>query len=327
MIKLAYFENVGGVHFHRLQVPFDYISKEMRVSEVNYVPLDSHDFDVVVFNRMPNNLYPYGAIKKLKEQGVKIIYDIDDYWTRQQYNMNYDDAYETQYTIEILKYLRLADVVWCATEKLLELCRPFNQNCHYIPNALDYSYPMWQRIEMERTTPNFGWVGGLSHQYDFGRLRQHFDERFKAGIVLGGFTQEASRYWEFLGQVLSGGQIHKVKMYNALTPDKYGYLYNHLDIVVLPTNNDLFSSCKSNLKLLEAGSHKLPVITNGGYYKEVNGKIGLRITTPKDLKRAMNKLIESKSMRQELGEALHEYTSTKYDLHKINQLRIQTITQ
>jgi hypothetical protein len=67
------------------------------------------------------------------------------------------------------------------------------------------------------------------------------------------------------------------------------------------------------------------VITNGVIYREVNNKIGLRVHTDREWQKGLTRLIESKRMRTELGEALHEYTTTKYDINKINLIRKQSI--
>lgn len=324
MKKIAYFRNPSrGVNYHRLAVPLRRLSSEYDVTEVDLIPLKTDHYDVFIFNRSTPNVFPYSAVVELKKQGMKFIYDLDDYWTRPEYNMNYRQGLEDIYTIDILKYLRLADVVWTSTKKLQELIAPINPNVVLVPNCLDYSEDMWIRQEVQREL-TFGWVGGISHHKDFETIIDFHRQPYKAKGVLCG-VEKVDEYWKYLGNIITGGDYKSVKFVKDMEAHEYGYLYNEIDIKILPSAKDLFTECKSNLKLLEAGAHKLPVITNSGIYrKELNGR-GVIAENPTTWRKALNRLIESKAMRQDYGEALHEYTKTNYDLDKANQIRKQTI--
>lgn len=337
MKKIAYLRNASkGVHYHRLEVPFSYLSNQYEVTEVDVIPIGYHDYDVVVMNRFPPNIYPYGAFEKLKKQGVKFIYDLDDYWTRPKYNPNFIENLEKSHTIEILKYLRLADVVWTSTNKLRDLIAPINNNVVVVPNCLDYDNPMWQRRESNRDLVTYGYIGGVGHHKDFETVIEYFRRPYKAKPILCGvevpekdkdkpLKEILPDYWKYLGNIITGGKWDRVTYASTLSPREYGVWYNEIDIKILPSANDLFSSCKSNLKILEAGAHKLPVITNNGIYtKELNGR-GVIAENPITWSKAMNRLIESKAMREDYGESLYEYTTEKYNIHNVNLIRQQTI--
>lgn len=327
-MKIAYLKSPSqGVHYHRLEMPFYLMANEgYNITETNIYRMHDDDYDVLIFNRLPF-YQPLSTIMRLKNRGVKVVVDLDDYWERPFYHSNYS-VYEREYKEEIIKALKIADVVWVSTEELRDRLKKIGVESVLVPNALNYDEPQfnWGNIDHPLS---FGWVGGTEHQMDFRLLIEPLKMKFKAQPTLCGVQVDEegnlSRYHQFLGQVLSGGNPAKTKYILATDVDNYGRLYNYLDIVLLPSHNDVFSSCKSNLKLLEAGSHKLPVITNGVVYKEVNNKIGLRVSTAREWQKGLKKLIESQRMRNELGEALHEYTRTKYDINKINQIRKQTI--
>lgn len=326
-MKIAYLKSPSvGVHYHRLEMPFYLLANEgLNITETNIYRMHDDDYDVLIFNRLPY-YQPLSTIEKLKLRGVKVVVDLDDYWERPFYNSNYS-IYEPEFKAEILNALKIADVVWVSTLELQARLKKLGVESVYVPNALNYDEPQFNRTEIDHPL-SFGWVGGGNHQIDFRAIIEPFKTRFKALPVIGGAVlegDELSRYHQFLGQVLAGGNPSKCKYYLNTDVNNYGHLYNYLDIVVLPSASDVFSLCKSNLKLLEAGSHKLPVISNGGAYKEVNGKIGIRANSPREWVKAMNRLIESKRMRNELGEALHEYTKEKYDIKKINTIRKQTL--
>lgn len=107
----------------------------------------------------------------------------------------------------------------------------------------------------------------------------------------------------------------------------YGTMYNEADVVLAPLKSGmLFNLVKSQLKIIEAGAHKCPVIaSNYGPYTldVVDGKHGFLIDES-DRNGWYNKMkwfSENKSAIKEMGEALHELVMEKYTLDKINNKR------
>lgn len=316
--KITYIANPSqGVHFHRLETPMRLMAKDYKITEVDLIDLDT-DADVVIFNRLPNQ--PLSVIEKLKAKGKRIIMDIDDYWTRPIWHGNRMEGYEHQYTIEILKALKMADVVWVSTPYLQERIALLQIDSVLIPNAIDYADPQFIRGEIKRDKLVAGWIGQNNHHIDFQLLsKAEIWKNNKIEYAIGG-VNEINDYWLYLAGCFGG----KVKMFEGETMDKYGYLYNELDIVILPSvAKDYFSSSKSNLKILEASAHSLPVITNGGLYREINGRNGMRIKD--NWNKALSKMIKSKAMREDYGIMLNDWARNKYDIHKINEIRKQTI--
>ena len=324
-IKIGYLRNASqGVNYHRLEVPMNLISMQgYHVTETDIAHMTDSNFDVLIFNRIP--FQPYSNIEKLKKQGVKIIFDIDDYWVRPQWHGMFNNQYESEFATEIIKYLRLADVVWVSTPYLQGLIAQMHIKSYLIPNALDYTQPQWQHMKKDKDSLSCGWVGVGNHHMDFRMIQSAFSRQsLPVQMVLAG-VNELSEYWRYLAQVISGGRYQSVKFVKDLDVYNYGILYNELDIVLLPSFYDTYSLCKSNLKLLESGAHSLPVITNGNIFKEVTNKIGVRCNGDRDWVRGVKKLTESRRMRAELGQALNEYTKEKYDINKFNQIRLSTI--
>jgi glycosyltransferase involved in cell wall biosynthesis len=177
-----------------------------------------------------------------------------------------------------------------------------------------------------------GWCGRNDHHFDWATaaipLRVDTGLKFKLGGV-DDFTltndKAAERYWKFIANAISGGKSSEVQLYKSTDVYNYATFYNEIDIVLLPSHNTDYALCKSNLKLLESAAHSLPVVSNGGAYKEVNGKIGLRVESARDWGRHLKKLKESKRMRTELGQALNEWAKVKYNFEKINDIRYQTL--
>lgn len=107
----------------------------------------------------------------------------------------------------------------------------------------------------------------------------------------------------------------------------YGTMYNDADVALAPLNNTLFNSFKSQLKVIEAGAHKCPIIaSNHSPYKIdiIDGKNGFLIDQ-NDRYGWYNKMkffINNPNAVTDMGESLYELVTEKYTLEKINSKRI-----
>jgi glycosyltransferase involved in cell wall biosynthesis len=111
----------------------------------------------------------------------------------------------------------------------------------------------------------------------------------------------------------------------------YGTMYNSADVALAPLkNNMLFNLVKSNLKIIEAGVHKCPVIaSNYGPYTidVIDGKHGFLINEnePNKWYEKMKFFVDNPNAIIDMGNALNELVLEKYTLEKVNQKRIDLI--
>lgn len=107
----------------------------------------------------------------------------------------------------------------------------------------------------------------------------------------------------------------------------YGTCYNEFDIAVAPLVDDEFNRMKSQLKVIEAGFHKKPLILSdiAPYQIDcIHGKNAMLVSEKKAHKlfaKYAKKLVNSEAMRQDMGEALYETVKDKYDLNKVTAIR------
>ncbi len=130
------------------------------------------------------------------------------------------------------------------------------------------------------------------------------------------------------------------KMYRRIwtkSISTYATSYNNIDIPLAPLNDSLFNKYKSQLKIIEAGFHKKPIIAQnfgpytidlinavdtGGVYNDKGN--ALLVDTTKNHKlwaKYVKKLIDSPQMRIDLGEKLYETVKDKYNLNNVSELR------
>lgn len=110
----------------------------------------------------------------------------------------------------------------------------------------------------------------------------------------------------------------------------YGTMYNEADVALAPLKSTKFNKMKSQLKVIEAGVHKMPIIASdfGAYqYDVVDGKHGFLISEndSKGWYDKMKYFSENKNAVTDMGNELHELILSKYTLEKINAKRIDFI--
>lgn len=108
----------------------------------------------------------------------------------------------------------------------------------------------------------------------------------------------------------------------------YGTMYNEADVALAPLKDMRFNLVKSQLKVIEAGVHKMPIIaSNVGPYNidVVDGKHGFLIdeADKKAWYEKMKYFVENKNAIKEMGDALNELVLEKYTLQKVNLKRAE----
>lgn len=109
----------------------------------------------------------------------------------------------------------------------------------------------------------------------------------------------------------------------------YAEVYNEFDIALAPLVNSKFNQMKSQLKLLESGFHKKPLICSEvAPYKidGVNGKNCLLINENDKMLgwyRAIKKLVLEPNLREDLGNSLNETVMSKYTLDIVSDKRAE----
>jgi hypothetical protein len=108
----------------------------------------------------------------------------------------------------------------------------------------------------------------------------------------------------------------------ALPIMEYMNFYNEADISIVPLVESKFNSMKSNLKVLEAATKKIPVlVSNVDPYKGCPYVIKSDKQT--DWYKNLKKLATDAIYRKEMGEANYEWCAENFHLDKINKLREQ----
>lgn len=299
LIRLSETEvTYGAVDHYRMQSPFDVLQRQFGI---NFSTIDSLNvpdetllpFDLILFSRTIRPEY----VDRLNKLGIVFGVDIDDYWFLPEEHILYQSYKELNTTELIINSINAAHFVTCTTEILADKIRPLNPNVYVIENGIDTEYPYWNTNKNKSTRLRFGFTGGTTHADDLQLIAQDVarsisDNKFfhKAQFGLC-FKAEWSRNGQVPSMYIAYERMltedHKcfekylpeysMQLKLLLEPDgtdkpyrqlkfrrveEFPLVYDDLDIIVAPLQDNEFNRCKSNIKMLEAGFKDCGIIVS-----------------------------------------------------------------
>jgi hypothetical protein len=227
-----------------------------------------------------------GVAKRLNRLGIPFGIDLDDYWELPKDHILYPNYAEHDITKNILDGVRYAHFVTCTTPILAEYIKELNPNVHVLENGIDIQDESWQADFSKSDKMRFGFMQGATHLNEMKWVGPYIQRVFKDPklknyqITIGGFNGEPGKASSYIGyeRYITDG-LKCLKHYPDLQKylysctekhndlfthftyrrlwaqpvNKFGYSYNHIDVSLIPLLDTKFNSCKSELKLIEAG--------------------------------------------------------------------------
>jgi glycosyltransferase involved in cell wall biosynthesis len=197
-------ESGTGLTYHRQLVPHNDLSKdtEYTVSRVNNINAltgeQLKDFHIVHFLREIDTEWKGGSkytIERLKRLGIKVVFDIDDYWRVDSTHLLYPFFKSNNVSEQVEEIFTLVDMVTTTTSYMAEQISLFTPNVEVLPNAIDTTDEQWQQRKIVNERVRFGWIGGVHHRADLSLMRHSINQingykplRDKYQICLGGFN-------------------------------------------------------------------------------------------------------------------------------------------
>lgn len=315
----------NGVSYHRLLVPFKALERlypdhyDIKdcdgIEQITDEELEAFDF--VVCNRnlavgsVEDNI---AQIKRVKAKS-KLVIDVDDYWYLHPKHelKGWWNAHHTTSRIEV--NVMSADYI-TTTHPLLG--SKANKPYFVWPNGIDTTVDQFKpKAKVLRPTVEFGWVGTSNHYNDIALMKESLKrlnrERTDHRIVFAGYSAKMphTRKYE---EVLTGGFTHNYTQYvniEGLPIDEYMNLYDHIDVAMIPLEDNDFNNCKSNLKMLEAAFKKKAVIVSNVHpYTSLidHERNCLKVNTTDRMGwyKSIVRLLNNRELIKELGEQLYK---------------------
>lgn len=326
ILVVSELKHINGVTLYRKLSPHVHLAE--RYDEV-YVDFNTcqdeltdeliKDVDLVV---MHINYFTVNLIEWFKSKGLPVIMDVDDYWKLPQTNPHYgmhQKKLDNGMTVEEQKQyaLGLVDGVTCTTEFLAKKIAPFNLNVCVLPNAINTAFEMYEVNPhiYEDSLFRFGYFGGQSHLYDirdmagaFTQLpRYNIKDKYRVVYATRGGDDPMSAMYHFL---FTAGGMHndRVEVLPLAPAMEYCRYYNLVDAVLIPLQDTEFNSCKSEMKLIEAGHfRKAAIVSDVNPYRPLlkHKENCLIVRKPSDWFKHMDYLLNNPMETVRLGNNLH----------------------
>lgn len=185
---LALTADCDGVGYYRVLNPNlclddPEIEVEVRLFMDGTLPLYDDNFlkqyNVIFFNKVvpfqDANIVDQWFLK-CKSLGVKLLYDIDDYWVLTNLHLNYDVWKKSGGDKTVIKYLTNVTAVTTTTELFAEKIREYNPNVFVLENAVNIHEQQWSFNRTPSDKIRFLWGGGISHMPDLRLLTKSFEK-------------------------------------------------------------------------------------------------------------------------------------------------------
>ena len=263
-------------------------------------------------------------VKRLKALGLPYIVDVDDYWVLNKEHLMYKGY--SKHT-KAKKYLmENAAFVTTTTPQLATEIKKFNTNVEVCVNAIDDKQPQFEVRKRNAEEFVFGWIGSIHHYIDIKILEDYFDMLSDVPMLLGGVDNHM--VWDlFISWFSDAGRKKNFYPIKGTNVYQYGYMYDLMDVALIPLAKNKFNGYKSELKMVEAGMKKKAVIVSDvqPYTNLITGTNCLTANDGAEFYTKIRFLNENKSYADELAENLYQDVIKKYNLADANKIRNQII--
>lgn len=326
----------SGCDYHRVILPLIAMGVDLDSYKGFKVQDKIKETKVFFFNRTPSTEDPNELVKLRKQGDFKVVMDIDDYWVLNTQHTLKGTWNRYNFEKVLPQFLAMADAVTCTTSLLADKIRPINKNVHVIPNALPFGYEQFtdERIDYNGLL-RFIYTGGNTHFWDLKELIRPFEKvannpQFnKASFALCGYNDgnaPSKKDWDGMERTFNlNGRIKNYIRRYAYPLNVYMEHYTEADVSLVPLENNIFTSYKSNLKIIEAGCKNIPCIVSdvAPYSQEMNRNVLMYAKNAREWYEHLRYCVLNPTFVKEKGLELGAYVREHYNLYKVNEYRKQ----
>ena len=327
----------SGVYYHRILNPFNFILGEFDIQYadglVTYEQLEWAD--VLIISRALDN--PADVTRMWCDKyNIKIILDIDDLPHLPDYHFYKKSIITDSY----IDYLKIADQVWVTNNQLYDYAIQYNNKVDIIPNGLPFGYEQFTEHNAKLNgKKGFMYSANLTHYKDIEVIKGAikavnkqpiFQDKF-AFCLLGQFKSKVKSddiAWAKIEDTFKGGKKNNTANFLNIPikgVTEYMYSVGLGSIGLAPLIDDEFNRCKSNLKILEYASKKMPCIMSGVISQIDKNPPCIVAKNTKEWEEAFMYYMKDESRIVEDGEALYRWAKNNFDIKITNYKRIKSI--
>jgi len=292
-ILLIVSSNKTGLQYYRQLMPHNHLIEYFEGFEIKQAVSDGDnfnnipdellkEFNIVCFLRQISTKgNTKSIIDRCHRLGLKVFFDIDDYWRLPDWHPMCNIYKSSNYSKNVEEAIKYSDVITTTNVWLQNQIKKINPVVFVVKNCCDTSLPQYKKVDIQNRRKRFGWIGGVYHYKDLSMMYADFYKFFKdedcvenAQLCLGGYTNGQKEY-EKIEELMTNNYnldddykkylLSRTVLLSHYANDKpykrlyakgvedYMKLYNEIDVSLIPLHDNTFNSCKSELKMIEAG--------------------------------------------------------------------------
>jgi hypothetical protein len=282
-------------------------------------------YDIIHYNRMFGLIESTDELHKLlRDSGIKMVMDIDDYWDIP------DEFPAKEYMLETLggstdalvNIFKNVDCVTTTTELFRKEILEHNKNVVVLPNAIDLDHEMWKYDSNPSDVVRIGWLGSNQRHHDLLRMKDSIQRLYDDKELEGKFSFVQAGGEAVDNSIFDGPGF---KWFGQEEAWAYGKYYAEVDVCLAPLKDNKFSKCKSEIKMVEAGMNKKVFIGQdlGIYSTHIkHGENGFLVKSDDEWYDYMKFVILTKGCHARISQSLHDYVNPKFSINEISKQRI-----
>lgn len=322
---IFYIADNQGCGFFRMVMPslyiekygFEYVRTSVVIPEDKYWVSSGNNKGICVLQRQYSEKN-YEIAVKMKNSGIKIIFEIDDYVHDIDKNSPVYNTYNPSSPVHntMKKFYKLADAITVTTEPLRQKLLQYNKNIHVIPNS--FILKDWDLNKQKHKSINIMWSGSSTHYSDLSKsgaaeaVIQILKEHKNTKLITAG--------WD-CAELFKSIPLHQ-KIHHKWTPNirAIGNFYRMADIGIAPIVQSDFNECKSENKWVEYSLSGMATIATkfGPYENKIkNNEDGILVKNRFDKwYKAIERLVLDEGLRVSISENSKKRCINEYDIEK-----------
>lgn len=307
----------GGIGWYRIINPLEKIGAhvergEFRIGTIRSAQKMAEWGSTWVLKQMADLEAWLLILTNAKFTGSKIVLDLDDdpfSVDPKHPEYEYHKKHEDMMRMEI----GTAHEVIVSTEPLKKVVEKINPNVTVIPNAIDPAIWDFQKKTHKSGRIRLGWIGSGSHLADRSVVQDAMS------VIMKKYPQVD--FYHAGMCIVDGKEKREFSFAGTKGYEEFPEFLNNLklDIAIAPIKNTRFNRSKSNIKWLEHGMLKTPMVLSDvtPYSSSVtHGVDGFLAKTTNDWVKYLSMLIESKELREKIGESAYKKINEEWLIEK-----------
>ena len=312
----------SGVSYHRIILPIVNMQKDYcMVTDVLTEEVLDNNYDILVINRLLNHVTTEQLEEWRNKYKFKLVVDNDDFWYLPPTHILFERYRLGNIPEQIKRYIEIADLCTVTHSRLADEVYKLNTNVEILPNGIPYGQEQYGEHKTESDKVRLFWSGSGTHEHDIKILKEPIKRIIGSNVkmVMAGYNENEAEIWNNMFFYFTAGRRIENKIYRFNEVIRYMEAYADSDISLIPLQDNLFNSMKSNLKVLETAAKKNPAIVSA-----VNPYLDMPVHYVKkqtDWFKHIRDLTNDLAYRIESGQRLYDFCNTNFNLHKINLQR------